>query len=112
MRKFALTKGGRYFLEELPFTNYKGAVTNAIRLIQIIIYQLSIINCQLSAFGGYGDCLPWPEKSIKMKLIMQNEPNLGQSQIVYNPNKNNVLQRKIHNGHLVKTNPNKPNFDL
>jgi hypothetical protein len=45
-----------------------------------------------------------------MKLIMRNEPNLGQSQIVYNPNLNNGLQRKIDIGHLVKTNPNEPKF--
>jgi hypothetical protein len=31
---------------------------------------------------------------------------------VYNPNFNNELQRKIENGHLVKTNPIKPNFNL
>jgi hypothetical protein len=29
---------------------------------------------------------------------------------VYNPNFNNELQRKIKNGHLVKTNPNKANL--
>jgi hypothetical protein len=29
---------------------------------------------------------------------------------VYNINKNNELQLKINNGHLVKTNPNKANF--
>ena len=41
---------------------------------------------------------------------MQNKPNLGQSQISYNTNENNQLQRKIQIGHLVKTNPNKANF--
>jgi hypothetical protein len=41
---------------------------------------------------------------------MRNEPNLEQSQIVYKLNENNRLQRKIENGHLVKTNPNKANF--
>jgi hypothetical protein len=30
---------------------------------------------------------------------------------VYKLNKNKELQRKIENGHLVKTNPNKPNFE-
>jgi len=29
---------------------------------------------------------------------------------VYNLNKNNELQQKMDNGHLVKTNPIKPNF--
>jgi hypothetical protein len=29
---------------------------------------------------------------------------------VYNLNKNNKLQQKMDNGHLVKTNPNEPNF--
>jgi hypothetical protein len=29
---------------------------------------------------------------------------------VYNPNFNNELQRKMDNGHLVKTNPNKANL--
>jgi hypothetical protein len=29
---------------------------------------------------------------------------------VYNRNFNNELQRKMDNGHLVKTNPNKANF--
>jgi hypothetical protein len=29
---------------------------------------------------------------------------------VYNLNGNNELQRKMQNGHLVKTNPNKANF--
>jgi hypothetical protein len=29
---------------------------------------------------------------------------------VYNRNDDNELQRKIDNGHLVKTNPNKANF--
>jgi len=28
---------------------------------------------------------------------------------VYNLNKNNELQQKMDNGHLVKTNPNEPN---
>ena len=42
-------------------------------------------------------------------LIMQNEPNLGQSQISYNTGINNGLQRKNKIGHLVKTNPNEPN---
>jgi len=41
---------------------------------------------------------------------MRNEPKLGQSQIVYNGSVNNELQRKIEIGHLVKTNPNEPNF--
>ena len=42
---------------------------------------------------------------------MRNEPNLGQSQIVLNHSKNNGLQRKNEIGHLVKTNPNKANFE-
>jgi hypothetical protein len=48
--------------------------------------------------------------------INQNEVNYAkQSQFpkksnVYNLNENKVLQRKMHNGHLVKTNPNKANF--
>jgi hypothetical protein len=29
---------------------------------------------------------------------------------VYNLNKNKKLQQKMDNGHLVKTNPNKPNL--
>jgi hypothetical protein len=41
---------------------------------------------------------------------MRNKANLGQSQIVHNVNKNNELQRKNENGHLVKTNPIKPNL--
>ncbi|MFA5251212.1 MAG: hypothetical protein WC454_01330 [Phycisphaerae bacterium] len=49
------------------------------------------------------------EKINQNILIMQNEPNLGQSQISDNSNENNQLQRKIQLGHLVKTNPNKAN---
>ena len=41
---------------------------------------------------------------------MQNKANLGQSQILYNINENNQLQRKMQIGHLVKTNPNEANF--
>ena len=41
---------------------------------------------------------------------MQNEPNLGQSQIVYNGSINKQLQRKNEIGHLVKTNPNEAKF--
>jgi len=31
---------------------------------------------------------------------------------VYNRNDDKELQRKIHNGHLVKTNPNKAKFSI
>ena len=43
---------------------------------------------------------------------MRNEPNFTKSQIVYNAGINKELQRKIDDGHLVKTNPNEPNSDL
>ncbi len=45
-----------------------------------------------------------------MNKNMRNEPNLGQSQIVYNSSCDKQLQRNNGIGHLVKTNPNEPNF--
>jgi hypothetical protein len=54
--------------------------------------------------------------SVLSEKINQNEVNYAkQSQFikksnVYNINKNNELQRKMHIGHLVKTNPNKANL--
>jgi hypothetical protein len=54
--------------------------------------------------------------SIYSGKINQNEVNYAkQTQFlkksnVYNLIKNNELQRKMQNGHLVKTNPNKANF--
>jgi hypothetical protein len=47
-----------------------------------------------------------------MNKIMRNEPNLGQSQIILNGSINNGLRRKNEIGHLVKTNPNEPNFKI
>jgi hypothetical protein len=41
---------------------------------------------------------------------MPNKANLGQSQISDKPNENKELQQKIEIGHLVKTNPIKPNL--
>ncbi|MDD5063340.1 MAG: hypothetical protein PHQ35_01090 [Phycisphaerae bacterium] len=55
-------------------------------------------------------CLCGSSSINQKQQIMQNEPNLGQSQISYNTSENNRLYRKIQIGHLVKTNPNEPNF--
>jgi hypothetical protein len=44
----------------------------------------------------------------EQKYVKQSQ--FSKKSNVYNLNENNGLQRKIQNGHLVKTNPNKPNL--
>ncbi|UCF44310.1 MAG: hypothetical protein JSV99_05190, partial [Planctomycetota bacterium] len=45
----------------------------------------------------------------QFESIMQNEPNFTRLRPIHNIRKNQELQQKINNGHLVKTNPIKPN---
>jgi hypothetical protein len=49
-------------------------------------------------------------KPTKKRVNYAKQSQFPKSQIIYNRNSNNQLQRKIDNGHLVKTNPNKANL--
>ena len=50
-------------------------------------------------------------KNVQSKMInYAKQTQFPKKSNVYNRNFNNQLQRKINNGHLVKTNPNKANL--
>jgi uncharacterized membrane protein required for colicin V production len=53
-------------------------------------------------------CLEWKIQSKHINYAKQSQ--FFKKSNVYNRSFNNELQRKISNGHLVKTNPNKANF--
>jgi hypothetical protein len=58
-------------------------------------------------------CLPSAEKMNSDQSKMNDyakQTQFFKKSNIYNRNFNNELQRKMNNGHLVKTNPNKANL--
>jgi len=53
----------------------------------------------------------WPKVNQSKIINYAKQTQFFKKSNVYNLNKNNELQQKIDNGHLVKTNPNKANFE-
>jgi hypothetical protein len=52
----------------------------------------------------------WLKLSQSKMINYAKQTQFSKKSNVYNRNCYNGLQRKMHNGHLVKTNPNEPKF--
>jgi hypothetical protein len=78
------------------------------------VHQSRLKLCALSALGGNKNncvnlCNLWLKIDQSKITNYAKRTQFSKKSNVYNRNFNNELQRKMDNGHLVKTNPNEPN---